>query len=69
MTESTTYEVWIDMTMKTTIEMEGHASANEAMQQAIDLMPSHIFDALERYGYRIKTIETDASVFNPMGIG
>jgi hypothetical protein len=69
MTESTTYEVWIDMTMKTTIEMEGHASANEAMQQAIDLMPPHVFDALERHGYRIKTIETDASVFNPMGIG
>jgi hypothetical protein len=39
------------------------------MKQAIDLMPSHVFDALERHGYRIKTIETDASVFNPMGIG
>ena len=69
MTESTTYEVWIDMTMKTTIEMEGKSSLTEAMQKAIDLMPPHIFDALERHGYRIKTIETDASVFNPMGIG
>ena len=69
MTESTTYEVWIDMTMKTTIEMEGHGSMTEAMEQAVKLMPSHVFDALERHGYRIKTIETDASVFNPRDIG
>lgn len=69
MTESTVYEVWIDMTMKTTIEMEGNSTLTDAMEQAVKLMPSHVFDALERHGYRIKTIETDASVFNPMGIG
>lgn len=69
MTESTVYEVWIDMTMKTTIEMEGHASITEAMEQAVRLMPSHVFDSLERNGYRIKTIETDASVFDPRAIG
>lgn len=69
MTESTTYEVWIDMTMKTTIEMEGHASLTEAMEEAVRLMPPHVFDALERNGYRIKTIETDASAFNPRSLG
>lgn len=69
MTESTVYEVWIDMTMKTTIEMEGNSTLTDAMEQAVKLMPSHAIDALERHGYRIKTLETDASVFNPRDIG
>ena len=69
MTESTTYEVWIDMTMKTTLELDGKSTLTDAMEQAVKLMPSHIFDALERHGYRIKTIETDASVFSPRDIG
>jgi len=63
MTESTTYEVWIDMTMKTTVEVRTGESVDDAMSLAVRLMPSHAIDALERHGYRIKTIETDAKPF------
>ena len=57
MTESKTYEVWIDMTMRTTIEVEG--SEGDAMEEALRLMPSNAIDAFERYGYRITKILTN----------
>jgi hypothetical protein len=57
MTESTTYDVWIDMTMRTTIEVEG--SEGDAMEEALRLMPSNAIDAFERYGYRITKILTN----------
>lgn len=60
MAESTVYDVWIDMTLKTTVEVKAGESVDDAMSLAVRLMPSHAIDALERHGYRIKTIETDA---------
>ena len=57
MTESKTYEVWIDMTMRTTIEVDG--SEGDAMEEALRLMPSNAIDAFERFGYRITKILTN----------
>ena len=57
MTESKTYEVWIDMTMRTTIEVDG--SEGDAMEEALRLMPSNAIDAFERFGYRITKIQTN----------
>ena len=63
MAESTIYEVWIDMTLKTTVEIKAGESVDDAMSLAVRLMPSHAIDALERHGYRIKRIVTDATRF------
>ncbi len=57
MTESTVYDVWIDMTMRTTVEVDG--SEGDAMEEALRLMPSNAIDAFERYGYRITKILTN----------
>jgi hypothetical protein len=59
LTESTVYEVWIDIKMKTTIEVDG--SLGDAMEEALRLMPSNAIDAFERYGYRITKIHTNAT--------
>ncbi len=60
MTESTVYDVWIIMTMRTTVELDGVGVKAQAIEEAERLMPSHAIDALERHGYRITTIETEA---------
>jgi hypothetical protein len=57
LTESTVYDVWIDMTMRTTVEVDG--SEGDAMEEALRLMPSNAIDAFERYGYRITKILTN----------
>lgn len=61
MNNTTTCEVWIDITMKTLIDIEGDETVTTAMEKALKLMPSHAIDAFERHGYRIKTIETDVA--------
>jgi hypothetical protein len=63
MTEPTMYEVCIDMKLKTTVEVKAGESVDDAMSLAVRLMPSHAIDALERHGYRIKRIVTDATRF------